>query len=148
MKRYVLGFLFSGMAPTRVVLIRKNKPEWQKGLLNGIGGKVEDGESTYDAMVREFKEEAGVHVIGWRAYCVMAGEDFRVDVFKAFDSAALSEARSVEDEPIVTVFPHAVLDPNPQPCHRSVSNIPWLVAMAMDNNDGRQFHATVNYPPL
>lgn len=145
MTRYVLGFLFSLMAPTRVVLIRKNKPDWQKGLLNGIGGKVEEGESTEDAMVREFQEETGVIVTAWRSYCALCGDDFRVDVFKAFDSSAVANVRSVSGEPIITVFPHAVLDPNPQPQHRSISNIPWLIAMAMDGNH-REFHATVNYP--
>ena len=34
--------------------------EWQAGLLNGIGGKIEDGEAPIEALVREFAEETGV----------------------------------------------------------------------------------------
>jgi hypothetical protein len=34
----VAGFLFRNN-DTEVALIRKNKPDWQKGKLNGIGGK-------------------------------------------------------------------------------------------------------------
>ena len=146
MKHYVLGFLFS-QHPTRVVLIRKNKPDWQRGLLNGVGGKVEDGETAHDAMIREFEEEAGVTVAEWEPFCVMAGGDFRVDVFKATDSHALQQVRSVSDEAVMALFPHAVLDPNPQDCHRPISNVPWLIAMAMDGNYGKPFHATVEYAP-
>ena len=44
---------------TEVLLIKKNRPEFQKGKWNGIGGKVEVGETPIDAMVREFWEETG-----------------------------------------------------------------------------------------
>ena len=54
--RYVLGFVFS-LDASRVLLIWKNRPEWQKGKLNGIGGKIEEGELPIDAMKREFSEE-------------------------------------------------------------------------------------------
>lgn len=58
MKRqlYVCGFAYNG---DDVLLIRKNRPDWQEGKLNGIGGHV-DSESASDAMIREFHEEAGV----------------------------------------------------------------------------------------
>jgi len=36
-KRYVLGFCF-GPSLTTVVLIKKNRPAWQAGRLNGVGG--------------------------------------------------------------------------------------------------------------
>lgn len=66
---WVVGFLVNPRADT-VVLVRKNRPEWQAGLLNGVGGKVEEADRdpgfTYDAiqnaMSREFGEEAGVYV--------------------------------------------------------------------------------------
>jgi len=55
-KNYVLGFMFDSYY-RRVLLIAKNHPEWQKGRLNGIGGKIEDNESPMHAMEREFREE-------------------------------------------------------------------------------------------
>jgi 8-oxo-dGTP diphosphatase len=58
---YCLGFLFS-KSLDRVVLIKKNKPDWQAGKLNGIGGKIEGDESSVEAMVREFAEETGLYV--------------------------------------------------------------------------------------
>jgi 8-oxo-dGTP diphosphatase len=56
---YVLGFAFNTIGD-KVALIRKNKPDWQKGFLNGIGGKIEKDESKRSAMVREFEEECGI----------------------------------------------------------------------------------------
>ncbi|MCL6417664.1 NUDIX domain-containing protein [Aestuariirhabdus sp. Z084] len=59
MKQYVTGFLFS-QDSRQVVLINKINPEWQRGLFNGVGGKIEAGEESAAAMVREFAEETGV----------------------------------------------------------------------------------------
>lgn len=70
---YVCGFLFhmNGLNNLEVALIQKNRPVWQQGRLNGIGGHVEDGESPRAAMVREFEEEAGVRVTDWRCFLVL-----------------------------------------------------------------------------
>lgn len=62
----VLGFAFVARddgGPARlpwVALILKDHPEWARGRLNGIGGKVEAPEEPRAAMAREFREEAGV----------------------------------------------------------------------------------------
>lgn len=58
---YVCAFAFNP-SKDRVVLIQKLKPDWQKGKLNGVGGKVEKGEDVDAAMIREFLEETGVLV--------------------------------------------------------------------------------------
>lgn len=58
MKRYVIGFCF--LPDSSCVLIHKVKPDWQVGLVNGLGGSIEPGETIYQAMVREFQEECGV----------------------------------------------------------------------------------------
>lgn len=52
----------------QVVLIRKKKPAWQAGKLNGVGGKINQGEGARPAMVREFEEETGILVgeADWR----------------------------------------------------------------------------------
>lgn len=43
-----------------VLLVLKDKPAWQKGRLNLVGGKVEPGETPVQAAVRELKEESGL----------------------------------------------------------------------------------------
>jgi 8-oxo-dGTP diphosphatase len=58
---YVLGFAFSRDG-SHVVLIQKDRPEWQKGKYNGIGGKIEHNEVPSHAMWREFSEETGVNI--------------------------------------------------------------------------------------
>ena len=58
-KVYSLGFMFSHNM-NYVLLRLKKKPAWQDGLLNGIGGLVEPGESSLQAMRREFHEETGL----------------------------------------------------------------------------------------
>jgi 8-oxo-dGTP pyrophosphatase MutT (NUDIX family) len=63
-KGYSLGFLFSDNLK-HVVLIRKARPAFQKGKLNGVGGKIEPGESHVSAMIREFREETGHEHRDW-----------------------------------------------------------------------------------
>lgn len=67
-KAYVCGFLICRTSQTNwVALIRKARPSWQAGRLNGIGGSIEPGETALSAMRREFEEEAGVVIEDWRA---------------------------------------------------------------------------------
>jgi 8-oxo-dGTP diphosphatase len=55
----VVGLAFD-LAQDWMLLLRKNRPTWMAGQLNGIGGKINFGESAEDAMTREFMEETGV----------------------------------------------------------------------------------------
>lgn len=138
--RYVLGFLFRENR-TSLVLIRKEKPRWQAGLLNGIGGKIEGDESEYDAMVREFREETGVDTSksGWRQFCEMSGDGFVVYCFKALDSDAWEKAASEETELVEKHHPDQL---NQQDC---ISNLLWLVELALDENYGKDFYVTARY---
>ena len=72
--QYVNGFLFDPTL-TYVVMLRKNKPPHQEGLLNGIGGKIDPGETALAAMTREFEEEAWPikkgREIAWQYFATM-----------------------------------------------------------------------------
>lgn len=61
------GFCFCGPL---VLLTKKIKPDWQAGLLNGVGGKLGKVETPVDGMVREFLEETGVQTLpaDWRLF--------------------------------------------------------------------------------
>lgn len=59
---FCLGYIFNSDM-SQVILIKKNRPESQKGKFNGIGGKIEtDIESPRQAMERECKEETGLDI--------------------------------------------------------------------------------------
>jgi 8-oxo-dGTP diphosphatase len=58
MTSYVLIFCTS-QCKDDVLLVLKDKPAWQVGLLNLPGGKIENGETPVEAATRELKEETG-----------------------------------------------------------------------------------------
>jgi 8-oxo-dGTP pyrophosphatase MutT (NUDIX family) len=95
---YVLGFAFT-TDKSQVVLIRKNRPDWQRGFWNGIGGVVQESESELDAMVREFKEETGVTTLPseWTQVGLMRGKDWQCPVF-AMKSEKVRNVRKLTDE--------------------------------------------------
>jgi 8-oxo-dGTP diphosphatase len=105
MTKYVVGFMFS---PEKhiVVLIRKNRPEWQAGKLNGIGGKIEPNEAPIDAMVREFREETGVETTteDWR-YAVgkITGPESEIFIYRAF-SSKVWDIQTTTDEDVRRYF--------------------------------------------
>jgi 8-oxo-dGTP diphosphatase len=77
--RFAMGYLFDGKG--NVALIQKHRPDWQKGRLNGIGGKIEKGETPLEAMVREFCEEAGAEVLSWRQFAELTGAGYGLYCF-------------------------------------------------------------------
>lgn len=82
MQEYACGFLFSEDR-SRVLLIRKRRPAWQAGKLNGVGGKIEPGETPLQAMRREFREEAGVDIADWQQVLRLSGPDWVGHFFRA-----------------------------------------------------------------
>jgi len=102
-QEYVLGIALSADR-RKILLIRKLTPEWQRGLLNGIGGKIETGETPIQAMLREFKEETGVITTlnHWSSLGTIESDVFKVFVFCSFDDL-IYEARTVEKE-VVEIF--------------------------------------------
>lgn len=96
--QYVLGFMFDA-ATQRVLLIRKRRPTWQAGKLNGVGGKLEAGESPVQALVREVSEEAALDTSSeqWRYFGVMDGPDFLVHCFELRDDR-ITQFQSLTDE--------------------------------------------------
>ena len=66
MEKYVVGLVFD--ETERVMLIEKKRPDWQKGVLNGVGGEIKENETPLDAMIRECKEESGLFIHNWHLY--------------------------------------------------------------------------------
>jgi len=119
--RYVAGFLFEN---NQVALIRKLRPAWQKGRLNGIGGHIEQGESPEAAIVREFEEETGykTSITQWWPFCVLSGKDWVVHFFSSYGK--LDELKSTTDEEVVVLPVGQVSVVN------AIPNLTWLIPMA------------------
>ena len=105
--QYVVGFVFD-VSMSNVLLIRKRRPEWQAGLLNGCGGKIAPGESDLSAMERECLEETNLHIPEneWTRCVDLYGghpdhDGYRVAFF--FASADLTNARTMTDEEFLVV---------------------------------------------
>lgn len=70
MNNYVCGYIFNEIKD-KVILVLKDRPDWQKGLLNCVGGSIEDADITpRHAMVRECLEETGIStgLMDWRKF--------------------------------------------------------------------------------
>lgn len=125
MRRAVCGFFFDPNK-TVVVLIRKKRPDWQAGLLNGVGGKVEEGEFALDAMIREFEEETGVHHEEWEPFCLLTDKinGYEVHYFRAFGD--VTKCTTTTDEEIEFIPAGGV------PAAAVIHNLTWIVPMALD----------------
>ena len=137
----VVGFCFNS-DKSEIALIRKNHPDWQKNKLNGIGGKMDDVEMHYEAMLREFKEEAGVDtkVTDWKMFARLAGNDFYLFCYACFDNDIYKAVHSCEEEQIER-WNVADLLANPD---QMISNLPWLINMCLDSDFARMV-SDVNY---
>lgn len=138
MTNYCLGFLFSDDGES-VALIRKNKPEWQKNLLNGIGGKIEGKELPLDAMRREFKEEAGVKVENWTYFGELTGPDWTVYLYKAFSSDLMLKTQSKTKEKVDIYLIDYLARTD------TVGNLLWIIQMALDKDSSTRFKAKISY---
>lgn len=128
---YVVGFAFDENEKN-VILVRKQRPEWQKGALNGPGGHIEDGESMLVAMAREFKEEVGIETnpYVWRHKVTIQGNGWRVYFLslKLTDKVFYS-ARSVTDELVTFVNMNELFK------FTMIQNLRWLIPYCQYKSD-------------
>lgn len=142
-RRYVAGFAFDHVLQ-RVAMIRKTKPAWQAGRHNGIGGKLEAGETPLNAMVREFQEETSVKTEfhQWHHFAQLdIRADVKVDKHEPasvdFFCTVLSQHQgwdlqtTTEEE--VVFMP---LDQITPAAYNLLPNICWLVPMALRHLQG------------
>ncbi|HEX2971169.1 MAG TPA: NUDIX domain-containing protein [Tepidisphaeraceae bacterium] len=136
MQGYVCGFFFTPDR-SRVLLIRKRRPAWQVEKLNGVGGKIEPGETPAQAMHREFFEEAGLDVSSWQEVIHLTGRDWQGHFFRAFGN--IDAARSVTDEQL-EIHPATRLPTDVIP------NLHWIVPLLLDDDPAAGNYSVVVRP--
>lgn len=119
---YVTGFLFSEDF-RKMAMVHKQRPDWQKGKLNGIGGKIEPDETPYEAMRREFREEAGLDIDSWVRFNILVGDEHTVNYFYAIGDP--EQCQTMTDEPIKVVHLRDLDD------LAIIPNLYWIVPMAL-----------------
>lgn len=128
MTAYVAGFLID-LDAQLVALVEKGKPEWQAGRINAIGGKVEEGESIYDAMRREFQEEAGVWIPDWHHFATIDSGGHVIFFMRSFtDTDTILSVRTMETE---RIFVWGLQGIHP----RALPNLSWLLPLATYTHD-------------
>ena len=124
----VVGLCFDNDGK-RVALIKKTKPDWMRGKLNGIGGKVEPWEKVDDAMAREFEEETGVHTIPpwWQRFAYGVNEYGGVYYYRLFNSQLLEGVRTTTEEE-VGIYPVNILSQS----DALLKSLTWQIPLALD----------------
>lgn len=128
---YVCGLLFTKpmLQGTQVLLINKLRPAAQAGKLNGVGGKIEVGETPMEAMHREFMEEAGVEGLLWFPVAELTGDHWKVHFFSAWADGDVSDAvTSKTDEKIMW------LNLRDLPTAKVMANLRVLIPLALDQS--------------
>ena len=154
MKRYVAGFMFNSGC-THVALVEKQKPEWQKGRLNAIGGKIEkvqaddgtpgtDGlyftdEAPVAAMVREFFEETGYQTqeSDWTEFCLLSGPsgDMTGPHWQVHFFFHVAGFHDIEKRLRTTTDERIIVEPIRHRRSR-IANLEWLIPMALSTYMG------------
>ena len=123
-KKYTIGALFTPELDL-VLLIEKQRPDWQKGKLNLPGGHIEEGETSAECVRREFNEEVGVDIDTWlHVGKIDNAGNYYVDFFAAIIPEGMAvNAKTLTDEEVDW---YEVYD-LPAKC---ISNLHWLVPFA------------------
>lgn len=137
MQKFTLGFVFDETLQ-KVLLIHKTRPAWQNGLINGIGGKVELGESEVACIVRETMEECGLKTTEteWVHFAKLHGKDWAIEAYCLRYTGLLQNAVTAEDQKIewfdVNALPRNV-----------ITNLKWLIPAAKEQLEKGSIHSMV-----
>lgn len=133
MKHYTVGFLFSDDLK-HILLIQKNRPEWQKGKLNGVGGHIEENETPKDCMIREFKEETGLIIYNWDLFATLKNNDNWIVHFYKAISDDIHKSVNKTDEILFRILVDDISNNN------VLENLKWLIPLALSNDNGKPLY--------
>lgn len=99
--QYVVGLCFDPTYNMVAMVLKRSGPPCVIGNWNGVGGKIDPGETPVQAMAREFREETGVQVPeeDWNQFAVLNANDYDLHFFQAATPEVFG-VRTVEREEI------------------------------------------------
>jgi 8-oxo-dGTP diphosphatase len=124
-RKYTAAFLFRG---DEVLLVRKGHPKWQAGMMNGIGGEIEEGEDSFTCIIREFHEEANLMWNAWDYFCTENGPGYLVNFYRgrlAPDDKYQAPATNDRGEELEWCKALDIKYP-------VIGNLHWLIPLALD----------------
>jgi 8-oxo-dGTP diphosphatase len=124
--KYCEGFIFTPDY-RKILLIEKNRPAKLAGLLNGIGGHIEEGETSLEAIVRETLEETGLVIPeeNWQYFCKLSNPVNETDIdFWYTTYPDLNDAQELTDEHLVIT--------DVEYLEGVVPNLKWLLPLCLD----------------
>jgi 8-oxo-dGTP diphosphatase len=141
MKLYTVSFIFTPDF-SQVLLVHKLAPEWQIGKLNGVGGKIEEGETPLACIVREVKEETNLDTdsSSWIHVGAMSGTSWHLELFTYIYEGSTRDAITAGKEKIewfsVDDLPDSV-----------IFNLKWLIPLCIElirNRRGELDYSTIS----
>lgn len=141
MKKYSLVFAFDEKRNNVLLIKKKISPHSHIGKYNGLGGKVEEGETFEHCAAREFIEESdGLPCRDLRHVATVLSPSSHVEVYSAtsdfaFNLSFENEEGVVESIPVHEVFSSRALN--------FVPNAKWLIALSLDDKNEKK--VTINY---
>lgn len=132
MTKYVVGFMFNEKKD-KVLLIRKNRPEWQKGRLNGVGGHIEEYDRNENqAMIREFREETNILHYGWKHFANIIRNNYDDKDYNVYFYYSISDIMYEYENATDEVIEIVSLDSFPR--NDVIYNLNWLIFFALDKS--------------
>lgn len=126
MNTFTLGLIFNSTMD-KVLLMHKNRPDWQRGRVNGVGGTIEPNETSAACIVREVEEETTLATseVDWKFVANLSGHHWSMDVYALVHKGSENDITTCTDERVewfdVVDLPENIL-----------SNLSWLVPLAID----------------
>ncbi len=141
MKRYCLGFIFDQHFKSVLLMQKLRSPvglENMIGKLNGIGGKVEEGEMPYQAMIRECSEECGLDIKNWNYFLTLRARFGHVDCYYAVVS--LDELKSFKQKEDEILNTYSITEASALTMmlryyknYPRMANLDWMIPMAINH---------------
>ena len=138
-QKYTLGFIFDKECK-HVLLIHKQKPVWQKGKINGVGGKYEARETAEACIRREVREETRLDIPeeSWVYVGTIRQEAGDVGFFATCYQGNMADAATNDHEKIEWFYIGKLPD-------NAIRNLHWLIPLSLEKLRGEFKSFSVEY---